>query len=195
LAFWNKIASASVFFNDSITELMKTFVLLAVAASILTTASNAQEQRVTAKIRQANAERNAVIEKGTPPAVPGTTPTTRKTEPAKQDPIPDLATAEKALVYQLNVLVRAKSRVDAATNSRNALHATYKDKKLEAAAYSEVMKKYELADKNAAAAEKELNTAREAYKFLLDKYKGYGGTNKEYEAKLATLPVPSAAKK
>ncbi|MDB6028045.1 MAG: hypothetical protein JWM68_4268 [Verrucomicrobiales bacterium] len=141
-----------------------------------------QVTRVTAKVKQQNADHNAAIDSagGT-----STKPAAAKAPaaPAKKDPIPDLATAEKVLKYQLNVVKQAKAKTDLAKKSHDTLHATYKGKNLDEATYATVMKRYEAADKEVAAADTALTTARGAFDILFGKYKGYGGTN-DYRAQL-----------
>ena len=160
---------------------MKTFLALAVLLSAFATQVHAQEQRVTAKIKKQNAEHNAELEKGTattPPA-PGSAPTPS----AKKDPISDLATAEKAVKFQLNAVKQAKLRADQATKSRDILHATYKGKNLDSTTYAAVMKRYDAADKEIAASAQALSTARGAFDILFDKYQKFGGTV-DYRAQL-----------
>ncbi len=153
---------------------MKTFLTVGFICSVLVQQTEAQEQRVTAKIKKQNAEHNAAIEKGTAPS--SEAPAKPAAAAAKKDPLGDVATAEKAVKYQLNVIKQAKLRADQATKNRDTLHATYKNKNLDPETYAAVMKRYDAADKEIATSHQSFVTAKQAFEILYEKYQKLGGT-------------------
>jgi hypothetical protein len=161
---------------------MKTLLTLGLLCSIIVTESHAQEQRVTAKIKQQNTEHNSALEKATTPSTDAAGK--KSATSSKKDPMGDLETAEKVMKYQVNAVKQAKLRADQAPKARDTLHATYKGKNLDHLTFAAVMKRYEAADKEVTASAAALNTAQGAFEILFDKYQKLGGKT-DYRAQLA----------
>ncbi len=163
----------------------KCFSFIACSVTLIIASHSAiagQAAKIAGKATSAAAQNPAAEP---PPAAPATasTPAAKKATAPPKDPIGDVASAEKAVKFQLNAVKQAKAQVEAANKNRDALHATYKGKNLDQATYAAVMKRYEAADKAIPAAEQKLATARGAFDILFDKYQKLGGTN-DYRSQL-----------